>query len=125
MKRLRTALVVIVLFSASCAHPPPNLTPQASVAFTNTRVMKVLDLVRDAVDDGTRTTPPLFTRATNVKVATWHESALRVMHATGTGWKQLVLTSIDELLVDLPEAERAQVAPYASMAKGLIQEVGQ
>lgn len=125
--RLRVALVVALtsslLSTAACVKAPPNLTPQATVAFTNTRVQKALDLIRDTVDDGSKTVPPVFSGATDVKVATWHQSAITIIHATGSGWKPIVLTSLDELLKDLPAAEQHTLTPYLAFAKTLINQV--
>lgn len=126
---MRSLLIYSVLFfallvpSSACVKAPPNLTPQAVSAFNNTRVQKTLDLLRDTVDDGTKTTPPIFSKATDVKVATWHKSALTIIHSTGNGWKSAIMTSLDELPKDLPPAEAKIIKDYITLAKAIISEV--
>lgn len=118
----RLALVVALAGMTACAKAPLNLTPAATVAFNNMRVQKALDLIRDTVDDGSKTVPPVFSAALDVQVATWHESAITVIHA-GPNWKPQVLTGLDELQKDLTAAQRSVIGPYVALAKTLILQV--
>ena len=119
------ALLVFVALACSTLQPkaPPNLTPQATVAFYGTYAIKDLDHVRDFVSDGHNLTPPMFSAKTTLAVVTWHESAIRAIHAAPQGWKVAVLKSIDELQNDIPPAEYAKLRPYLAFAKVEITEV--
>lgn len=109
--------------AVDCAHAPPNLSPEAVVAFNNTRIIKGLDLLRDTAVDGNKTVPPVISEATMLRVVTAHRSALIVVHTLGTDWKATVETSLDELLVNLPAAEATILKPYITLTKVVIDEV--
>ena len=120
VKRLLIPLWLLVLLAA-CAAPPAILTPESRVAFQNTRVIKGLDLLRDmAVDANDH--QMLSTDSTR-KVVVWHQTALRIIHASGTGWKSAVGTSLDELMTALPAADKAKLSAYAALIKTLLTEV--
>lgn len=126
MKIRLVSLLVVVLFAgvgSYCTPAPPNLSPQASIAFTNTRVQKALDLIRDTAQDANAQAPPLLSTATTRKVTLFHESAIKIIHTAGTGWQSTVRTSLDELLKDVPPAEVQLLTPYVALAKTIIAEV--
>lgn len=127
-KRLALIIVLAVAVLAGsgfsgCAPPPPNLSPAASAAFTNQRVQKALDIIRDTARDAAAQTPPVIPQATANKVNDWHEAAIKVIHATGSGWQPTVTTSLDELLKNLTPPEQALIGPYVTLAKTLIAQV--
>ncbi len=123
MRKVLPLVLALVLTVPACAPPPPNLTPAATVAFYQTRVQRSLDLIRDTVDDGTKTNPPAFSSATDRKVATWHQSVITVVHDAKAGWKVTLFTSLDQLQNDLSPADREKVLVYISLAKTILQEV--
>lgn len=120
--RMRILVVCLVLVSA-CASAPAGLSPVGIAAFTNTRVIHGLDLLRDTAITANSQTPPLLSTATTRKVVTYHESALKTIHALSTGWQTTVRTGLDEVVKDLPASERAQLAPYVALVSTLIAEV--
>jgi hypothetical protein len=111
--------------SLGCQHAPPNLSPQAVAAFHGTQVIHDLDRIRDAADAAHHTTPPLLDAATTLKIVTWHQSAITVVHAAPSGWKATVLSSLDQLNTNLTDKDRQVIAPYVALARGVLQEVGQ
>lgn len=107
----------------SCATAPPNITPQAVVAFHGTQVIHALDQVRDTAHAAHGTIPPLISAQTDLKVVTWHESTITVVRAARDGWIADVLTALDRLKNDLSPVEWQVVAPYVALAKTLLTEV--
>jgi hypothetical protein len=120
--RSRLAALCVALALMTACHTPPNLTPEAVVAFHNTRVIKGLDLIRDTAIAANAQNPPLVSTATTRKVVLFHRSALDTIYA-GPGWQPKVLTALDETVRDLPSAESRLVAPYVVLVKTIIQEV--
>jgi len=120
MKSLRSGIFVVILLTAGCATTPPNLTPAASLAFTNTRVIKGLDLLRDTAIDAQAQTPPLLSEATTRKVVEYHESALKTIHAVSSGWQATVAIGLEETVKNLPAAEQQVLAPYVALVQALI-----
>lgn len=129
---LRVALFVVVVCSfwifigmalSQCAKVPPNLSPPAVKAFHQHEVQKVLDLIRDIAQDGNTTVPPVVSLETARKVTLWHQSAISIVHAAGGSWQALVATSLEELLKNLSDADRAVLAPYVALARTILAEV--
>lgn len=123
------ALAMLMLFAviastaASCPGPPPNLSPEASLAFTNTRVIKGLDVLRNAAIDAEAAVPQQLSTATTRKVVLFHQSALRTIEATGHGWRPVVAAALAQLPQNLPTKERAVLEPYLSLVSMLLSEV--
>lgn len=120
--RLAIGILLTLTLTACAATRPPNLTPQANIAFTNTRVQQALDLIRDTVDDGSKTVPPVFSGAVDVCVATWHEEAITILHA-GPGWQTKVTAGLDALPTRCVLPNQQTIAPYVALAKTLITQV--
>jgi hypothetical protein len=122
----KLAIVFCVFFALGvaldqgCAHTPPNLSPTGATAFQSHQIQNSLDTIRDVAIDANATTPPLLATATARKVVTWHQSAITVLHARGSGWVALLTTSLDELSKDLPAAEQHTLAPYIALAKAIL-----
>lgn len=119
---LRTLVLVVLLLAISCAKPP-SLSPAGVAAFNGTRVVKALDVLRDAAIDANAQVPPLLSTATTRKIVTYHESALKTIQVAPAGWVPVVQTGLTEVTNTLPEAERRQLAPYVALVQALIQEV--
>lgn len=123
---MKKFILIGLIFCVGCgAKIPPNLTPQAVTAYKNTGIQQALDQIRDRVDDGTKTTPPVFSKALDVKVATWHESISTIIHTGGTGWQAKVNTALDDLIqpnMGFSAAQIAVMTPYITLAKTLVKE---
>jgi len=122
MKRL-TLIPILTVLWAGCAPPPPNLTPEATQAFKATRVIKALDILRDAAIDANAQTPPLMPEATTRRVVLYHQSSVKIIQATADGWVPTVLAGLTELEANLAPPEKALLGPYIALAKTIIQEV--
>lgn len=120
---MRYWMLILPLFVLACTPPPPNLTPEATLAFKATRVVKALDILRDTAVDANAQTPPLLSEVTTRKVVTYHQSALKVIEATPSGWKPIVQAGLTEVESNLPPPERALLGPYIALAKTIIDEV--
>ena len=123
MLRLLPLLLVGFLALPACRHAPPALGPVAAADFQKLRVIKGLDLLRDFAIDAEATTPKVLPTATTRQIVAYHQSALKILDAAGTGWKPLLAQSLEELTAALPAADRAKVAPYIALVKALILEV--
>jgi hypothetical protein len=124
MRRL-TFVLLLTLTAACGSHTPPNLSPAARAAYGNTRVLKVLDLIRDTAIDGSTKVPPVFSERATVAVVRAHRSIITVIDASRDGWQGAVKQSLDELLKDraLLPAEVQLIAPYVPLVKSLIDEL--
>lgn len=126
---LDTALVLgfvifaLTLVAPACRHAPPTASPQAQIAFTGTRVIKGLDLLRDFAIDANAQTPPQLSTATTRKVVTYHRSAITLVHDIPSGWKQTLTDGLDEVVKDLPPGESQKLAPYVGLVKAVLVEV--
>ena len=120
MKRL---IMILCLVSVGCAVPPPNLTPDATWAFNETRTIKGLDLVRDTVVAANKEVPPLVSTDFMVKVTKFHRSALDVIHAHAFGWQAEVTAAEKALLANAPPKEAALAKPYLVLLNTILNEV--
>lgn len=122
--RTRPLFVLCVVVTAGCAaNAAPTLSPVAAAAFTNTRVIRVLDLVRDTAISAHEQQPPLLSEPTTRKVVLYHQSTLKIIDATTTGWRGAVSTGLEELLRNIPNGERQLLAPYITLVKAILAEV--
>jgi hypothetical protein len=121
--KFRCLLCLVLLVTPGCANnPPPNLSPAGAVAYTNTRIIKGLDVLRDMAILANGQQPPLLSDATTRKIVTWHRSALQLINTSTAGWPTTVQTGLDETLKDLPPAESRTLGPYVALAKTLLTE---
>jgi len=128
-------LVALAFLALGCHDTPPDLTPDAQIAFQATRVVKVLDVVRDAAIAANDLTPPIITTADTRTVVLWHKTSVQVIQVTPGGWKPTVLASIYVLTChpgagttqpctpQLPPAAVARLYPYVGLALVVIAEV--
>lgn len=124
-KCLLPALVLAALFAlptAACVHAPANLTPQAAAAFTNTRVIRGLDLLRNTAVDANTQIPPLVSTATMLRVVRYHQGAVKTIDALTTDWQTSVRVGLDELLKNLPARDQVLLGPYIALANTLLTE---
>lgn len=112
-------LLLVCGLSAGCATAPampPNLTPQAQVAWQNMTIEKDLDLARDIVHDGNA--QGVFSDDTTRTITLWHKAAILALHTRGEGWlAQLVdgtkaLTAVNSTI---PPGQRALLKPYLDL----------
>ena len=135
MRQLISSIVLVVALCASSAGcgaslqaPPPNLSPAAQQAFRYLQTQKVLDLVRDvAVDanaqkktDGT----PLVSEATTREIVRLHETAIKMMNASTSGWAAVVYQQLTDIVAKAPPADKSVLGTYFNLAlstlKGLL-----
>jgi hypothetical protein len=125
----KLAIVFCVFFALGvaldqgCAHTPPNLSPVAVTAFQNLQIAKALDTVRDIAVDANATTPPVLSTSTTRAIVSWHQGALQVLNARAAGWPATIAASLDAVVSNLPQAERATLAPYVALAKTVLNQV--
>ena len=113
-------LCLCLSFSTSCAHPPPTLTPQGVSDWNTLQIGHDLDLIRDIVDAGAHTSPAIFSRDVDVKVATWHKAAVTTLASRTAGWKAAIQTGVDQLLAALSQGDRDKLTPYALLIKTVL-----
>lgn len=118
---MRTLFLILCLtITASCAKAPVTLTPQGVIDWNTIQIGHDLDLLRDIVDAGTKTTPAIFTRDADVKVATWHKAAVTTLAVRGAGWQMTIQTGLDQLLLALPQNDRVRLTPYAQLIADIL-----
>jgi hypothetical protein len=132
-RQIRQAFLAVFLLYAiagaamvgqvGCAKAPPQLGPVAAADFQKTRIIKALDLLRDFAIDGEAATPKVVSTDTTRKIVTYHQATLKILDAAGSDWRTVVATSLDALVPTLPAADRAKVAPYVGLVKGLLTEI--
>ena len=128
-------LLALAFLLSSCTHAPPSLSPEAVVAFHATRVVKVLDVVRDAAIAANDQTPPLVTTRDTRAIVLWHQTAVQVIAVSPDGWKPIVRASIYALTChpaagtqqpctpQLPLNVVARLYPYIGLALIVMAEV--
>lgn len=122
MKKLM--LVALLLSVPACAgNPPPSLTPVGQASVTATQVIKALDVVRDTASDLNATQPPILSNKVTLQIVNFHESAVKVILAAPTGWKNTVVAALGQLQSDLSPADYARIAPYVALVQTLIASV--
>jgi len=120
MLLLSLLLVSASSSTTSCAKAPPSLSPVGVADWNALQLGHNIDLIRDIVDAGTKTTPAVFTRDLNVKVATWHKAAAITLATHSQGWKTTFQTGLDQLLNSLTQAERDKLTPYITLIKTVL-----
>jgi hypothetical protein len=125
VKKLPAVLLACILAGSAfgCASAPPNLSPAAHVAFVNTRAIKGLDILRDFAIDANNQQPPIISTATTRKVVLYHESSVKIIDASGSGWRAAVLTGLDELVKEIPANESPKLTPYVILLKTILTEI--
>lgn len=108
----------------ACANnTPPNLSPQATLAYKNTQVIKGLNLLRDTAISANAQVPPLISEATTRKIVLYHQSAVKTIDSLQSGWKSTVSVGLDEVTRNLPSNERQLLTPYISLVKTVLAEI--
>jgi hypothetical protein len=124
MTRLRLVVCVFLLCLPGCAaNRPPNLSPTGIAAYTNTRIIQGIDVLRDTAVLANKQQPPLLSEATTRQVVLWHRSALQLINTDTAGWPALVQTGLTEVLSRASPAEAQTLAPYVALIKTLLTEV--
>lgn len=121
MKALLISVLLVGL--VGCAKTPPNLTPEANVAFKATQAVKALDLLRDTAITANAQTPPLLSEDDTRKVVQYHQSSVKIIQTSPGGWMPAVNQGLDEVLNNLKPGDRAMFSPYVTLIKTLIAEV--
>ena len=125
MKRGFSTLIaaLLVMATVGCAKAPPSLSPAGTAAFHATRIVRALDLFRDAAISANDQSPPLISTNTTRQIVLYHRSAVTTIGAAPSGWAPVVQTGLAELVKNLPAHERQQLAPYVVLVQTLIAEV--
>lgn len=121
MKKLLVTLLLVSV--VGCAKVPPNLTPAATTAFKGTQVVKALDLLRDTAISANAQNPPLLDTDTTRKVVLYHQSSVKIIQASPSGWVPAVNQGLDEVINNLKPGDRELLRPYATLIKTVINEV--
>jgi hypothetical protein len=141
--KVMTWLVLAVALSAlavtGCVEKPPDLSPEAQTAFYANRVVKVLDVARDAAIAG-HDLEKITTNDTR-EVVLWHKTSVQVIQVTPGGWKPIVKASLYALTCNpvlatptrttpdptcvprLPKTALDQMAPYFGLVVIVLGEV--
>jgi hypothetical protein len=116
-------LIVCALLSGapSCTNAPPTLSPAGTAAYQATRVVKALDVLRDAAIDANAQTPPLISTPNTRKVVNFHEAAVKTIGAAPGGWKPTVVAGLEQLQHDILPEEWSRLQPYIALVKSLIE----
>ena len=124
MRRLLLiGLLCFAPMTGGCAKAPPNLSPAGTAAFQKTRVIKGLDLLRDFAIDAEAQSPKVLSTDSTRKIVTYHQSALRVIQASDSGWVGATVSSLTEVTNALPPGDRQKVAPYVALVQTVLTEV--
>ena len=89
----RAAWILVLIVVSGCTPAPKPLSPEATVAFHATRVVNVLDVVRDAAIAANEVTPPLISTSETRQVVLWHKTAVQTIRVSPSGWRPVVLMS--------------------------------
>jgi hypothetical protein len=128
-------LLIILVGLSGCAPTPKPLSPEAQTAFYATRVVKVLDVVRDATIAANDLVPPIISTESTRKVVLWHKSAVQVIQTVPNGWKPTVKSTLYVLTCDpragtslpcvpqLGATEVEHLRPYIGLLLVVIEEV--
>lgn len=120
----RKMVVLLLLVSVlACAKTPPNLTPEATVAFKGTQAVKALDLLRDTAISAHAQTPPLLAEDTTRRVVLYHQSTVKIIQASPSGWVPVAQTGLDELVNNLSPPQKDLLGPYLALLKTVLNEV--
>jgi hypothetical protein len=129
--------VLVVVLAFGCTPAPKPLSPDAQIAFHATRVVAVLDVVRDAAIAAHEVTPPILTTNDTRAVVLWHKTAVQTIQVSPGGWRPTVKAGIYALTChplaapvpptpcepQLPPSALQRIYPYIGLALVVIDEV--
>lgn len=118
---LSLCLTAPTIISSGCAKAPPTLSPTGQREFYATRVIKVLDIVRDFAIDG-EAAGVVATNDTRT-IVLWHKSAVQVASSVGANWQTVVSTTLDSTVANLKPETKTKLAPYVALVKAVLAEV--
>lgn len=123
MKIRFIVFVLLLATTVACTKTPPNLTPQATVAFKGIQAVRALDILRDTAIAANAQTPPLLSEEVTRKVVLYHQATVKTIQSSVSGWQAAALTGLDGLLTSLPPPQRALLEPYTVLIRTVLQEV--
>ncbi len=119
-----TIIALLAVLATGCAgNKPPNLTPQASLAYDSGRIVEALDTTRDVAIIANSFGQAPFSTAITRRIVTAHRSALVLIETRGAGWQAQVNAILDEVLKNTTGEANARLAPYVELSKALINRV--
>lgn len=127
MKNVIIASIILAsTLGVGCSHSTAPVTSPTTPVVTIAQAQKViavLDVLRDTAVAMNAQNPPLLSNSATAEVVKVHASIVAVIAAGPTGWKNVALTTLLQLQVDLPAADYAKIAPYVIVASSAIAAV--
>ena len=132
------AVALLMLPLVGCHDTPPTLSPDAAAAFQATRVVMVLDVLRDGAIAANEQVPPLLTTNDTRNVVLRHKTSVQTIRAVPSGWKPTVMAGLYALTCDarvlVPTASQPctpqlsapavrQLTPYVGLVSVILAEV--
>lgn len=136
--RRRLALLLLLVLTPACGPTPRPMPPDVAAAFHASRVIMVLDVLRDAAIAAHDAQPPVMTEDSTRKVVVWHKATIQAVQMAPQGWRASAKESIFRFSCDpaaasvsppppctplLPAVDLARLRPYISLALVVISEV--
>jgi len=116
---------LLATLSAGCSqHKPPNLTPDASMAYDSGRIVNALDDVRDVAIIASSFNQVPFSTAVTRRIVTGHQSALVIIETRGAGWEAQVQAVLGEVLKNTTGEAHTRLEPYVELARALLTRLG-
>lgn len=121
-RHLGLALVLLAALAGThCArNTPPNLSPEASLAFDSGRIVNALDDVRDIAIVANAFTPQPFTTPITGRVVLAHASLLEVVEKRADRWEVQVQNGLSELVKNLQGDVGQRLTPYIELVRALL-----
>jgi hypothetical protein len=125
MRLTTIALILTVLFSTACSrNRPPNLTPDATMAFDNGRIVNAADDVRDVGIIANSFNQVPFSTPITRRIVQAHSSLLVIIETRATGWQTQAQAVLTELLKNITGEANARLTPYVELTKALLARIG-
>lgn len=125
MKRL---ILILGIVSIGCSVPAAiggrstaQLSTPGITALHTLEVVKVLDIIRDTAIDSEAA--KIISTSTATKVITWHRATLETIKDLPNGWKDTVLSGLDNVKGILSPSELKIIGPYINSAASVIKAV--
>lgn len=116
-----STLLIAALALTGCGKRQPNLSPDATKAYTRSQIVNAIDDVRDtATSFHDFEQRPFEDVALTRRVVQAHQSALVVIEQRGKDWQVQAKNIFVELLKNLTPAAADKLRPYLALSAVLI-----
>jgi hypothetical protein len=137
MKRLILAALLIVTVGCS-QNMPPNLSPDAQMAWEAGRAVHALDVAREATFALGAGSAPSVTMHDTREVVLWHQASVEVLSSSPKGWRATVfqaayvltcqawsseVVETDPCTPRLSKAALAKLDPYVGLVMIALREI--